>query len=163
MPIPGYNEPFLWALNRIADKDGKASGVFSRWFDTAFQARVNATPAVADPPEVLDGETASTSGTVGGTQSAGLYRVSYYAQILTPAGVASGLQLTLTWTHEGVAQTETFTNLTGNLVTTHQSQTYMIEIDPGTTIGYTLTYTSNPAAAMAYYAVLCAELIQPLN
>ena len=163
MPIPGYNEPFLWALNRVTDKDGKASGVFSRWFDTSFQARVDATPVVADPPEVLDAQSASTSGTVGGSQSAGLYRVSYYAQIITAAGVSSGLQLTLTWTHEGVAQSETFTNLTGNTTTTHQSQSLMIEIDPGTTIGYSLTYASNPASAMVYYAVLCAELIQPLN
>lgn len=162
MPIPPLTEPFP-SRDRIVKSDGKASDVFIRWNEETLIARLAATPVLPGPVEVLDDRNTSLSGTIGSTQSAGLYAVDYYLQVLTVAGVASGIQLAISWTFNGVVQTETFANLNTNLITSHQGARYPIRVDGNTTVTYTLTYASNPAGAMRYSASLALVLLQAIE
>lgn len=84
------------------------------------------------------------------TLPAGLYRVTWSAQIVTPAGVASSLTVSIAWTRGAISQTFSGAAITGNTVTTNQSQTLLVRIDQATPISYSTAYTSNPAATMAY-------------
>ncbi len=82
--------------------------------------------------------------------AAGLYRVTYYQQVLVAAGVSSALTTTLGWTYNSVAQSFSGALMNGNTTATHQSNTQMIRIDQASPITYAILYASNPAAAMVY-------------
>lgn len=162
MPIPGLNEPFP-SRDAIVKPNGNAADVFVRWNEEVLLQRLRSSPVLAEPVVTEDDKTATVTGTIGGTQSGGFYAFQYYGQVLVAAGVSSGLQLSLAWTYNGIAQTETFTNLTTNLITSRQGLTYPLRIDPNATVSYTLTYASNPAAAMRYAAAMSLTLLQPLG
>lgn len=86
-----------------------------------------------------------------GALSPGLYAVTWYAQIVTPAGVSSSLTVAVNWTDHGVAQTYTGAALVGNTSATNQSDgPRLIRIDQGSPISYTVIYASNPAGTMTY-------------
>lgn len=83
-------------------------------------------------------------------KASGLYRLAYYARITKPGGVSSSLTVTLNWTDHGVAQTFSGAAITGNLVTSWQTDTLLIYIDAGTAITYSTTYASNAANEAQY-------------
>lgn len=165
MPVPGLNEPFP-SRDAIVKPDGKAADVFVRWNEQSLIRRLQSTPVLPDPVEVIDSRTTALAGTIGGVQSGGLYTVSAYAQILTPAAIANSLQLTIGWTFNGVAHTEVFTALTGLIVgasNTRQGVAYPIWIDPQTTVSYSFAYVSNPAAAMVWSAAVALTMLQSIG
>lgn len=93
-----------------------------------------------------------------GSLSGGLYRVSVFTHITTPATVNSSLIVTISFTHNGVACTLAGAALTTNLTTSVQSNVWVIAIDPGTPISYSTTYVSN-AAGMAYALAAAVETV----
>jgi hypothetical protein len=95
-----------------------------------------------------------------GTLVAGLYRVSWYGQVTTAAGVSSDFQVTVTWTRNGVGQSFTGALTNGNTTATYASEGLpQIHVDAGTPVSYAVAYNSNPAAAMAYELNLVLELV----
>ena len=159
MSTPGLNEPFP-SRDPLVDKQGYPSFDFTRWIDQSLLPRVDASAVSVDAvsePGANDGVTITPIGT---NQLAGKYRFSIYLQVVTPAGVSSALQVTLTWTYGGVVQTEVFGIVAGNLVTTHQGVSFTFDIDAPGPVSYTIAYASNPANAMVYGYSLCLELVK---
>lgn len=93
-----------------------------------------------------------------GSLSGGLYRVSVFTHITTPASVNSSLTVTVSFTHHGLACSLAGAALATNLTTSVQSNIWTIAIDPGTPISYSTAYVSN-AAGMQYALSAAVETV----
>lgn len=126
------------------------------------QELLQAIPRQVIAPVQLTGQTAAIGTTAIPTETLaeGLYRVSWYGQVTTVAGVSSDFQVTITWTRNGVTQTFTGALNNGNVTTTKESSgQLLIHIDAGTPVSYSVAYNSNPAAAMQYELNVSLELV----
>lgn len=93
-----------------------------------------------------------------GELSAGIYRVSWAVKVMTPAGVSSDVQVTISWTWGGVTQQWVGTLRNGNLTTTYDlSSVPLLFCDASSPITFAVAYNSNPAAAMVYAAYFKLE------
>jgi hypothetical protein len=163
MLFPGYREPFP-SNDVIVDKHGRPTDQLTDWVELGLERALQAAPIRLQPTEVLTDVSASDSGTLGGDETAGFYRVSGYREVTVADPVSSSLTLTIGWTHNSKALTRTFNfgaapqtvNDTDGVVT-------VVQIDPGTVISYTLTYLSNTPAMARFDVTLSAELIQSLE
>ena len=117
------------------------------------------TGAIEDAPQtfepvIAEAQTAAIGTTAfptDGDLSAGVYRVSWAAKVVTVAGVSSDFQVTIAWTWKAITQSWVGTLRNGNLTTTYDlSSVPLLYCDAATPITYAVAYTSNPAAAMAY-------------
>lgn len=81
-----------------------------------------------------------------------LYRVGWYAQVTTAAGINSSLAVTIGWTTNGVPQTKTFSpaSLATNTTGSNDGDDVLIRADAGVAITYATTYASAGAPNMAY-------------
>lgn len=95
---------------------------------------------------------------VDGELDAGLYRVTVYTKIKTPASVNSSVTPSITFTDGTDVCTFTGTANTGNTATSVQSNTWLIHITAGTPISYQTAYVSN-LAGMAYDVRITLEQI----
>ncbi len=93
-----------------------------------------------------------------GSLSAGLYRVTVFTHILTPASINSSLIVTVSFTHNAVACSLATADLNTNLTTSVQGTTFPIQIDAGTPISYSVAYVSN-AAGMTYALSAAVETV----
>ena len=139
---------------------GKASQVLTDW-SASLERQAGASPVQPNPPILLTDVQANGSGVLGGLESAGLYRVSVYREVTTADPVSSSLTIDLAWTHNGKALTRTLSLFAGapQTVTDTASDVEMMEVDPGTSISYTLTYVSNTPGAARYSVTMAAELV----
>ena len=156
--------PFDDIVIILKGKDaGKVETEFIKWAES-LERQAESSPSQPQPAEVLTDISASASGTLGGDQAAGLYRVTAYREVTTTDPVSSSLALVIGWTHNGKALTRTLAAFTGAPQTTNDTATdvTVIEIDPGTSISYTLTYASNTPLLARFSATLSAELIQTI-
>lgn len=94
-----------------------------------------------------------------GTFSAGFYRVSYYARITQAATTSSSLTVTIDWTEGGVSPSFSGAAMTGNTVTTVQSETQMLYIDALSPIRYSTAYASVGGTPMQYSLRLVLEFV----
>lgn len=90
--------------------------------------------------------------------SAGLYRVTTFLRIVTPASIASSAQPSVVFTDGGVVCTLTGTAVTGNTTASVGTNTFLVRIDAGTPISYAVAYASN-AAGMAFDLRIVLEQI----
>lgn len=159
----GYNEPFP-VRDAIVKETRKPADVLVRYEEQSLQQRLNATPFRLQGADILTDITSSQLGTLGGDEVAGLYRVSVYREVLAADGVSSGLEGVIGWTHNGKALTRDLSAFSGapQTISDNAGDNVIIEVDPGTPISYVLTYASAGAGAV-FYAVLCAELLQPIS
>ena len=154
-PIP-YNDPM------VTPRSGLITDEWTRYYNNVLLPQINAAPTRV--------ETYSTGGAgsnlalpltpLGSVQIAGQYRYAHYLQCLTPGGVSSAFQATVSWTFNGIAQTQTFSNVNGNLTTTHEGVEYPIHVDGGTPVSVAVTYASNPAAAAVYFYQATLERVE---
>jgi hypothetical protein len=154
-PIP-YNDA-------ITDpKTGLITDEWTRYFNNTLLPQITAATKVVDTytTGVVGVNAAIPITPVVESATQGQYRFTHYLQCLTPAGVASAFQVTLTWTFNNIVQTQTFSNVNGNLTTTHEGVEYPIHTDGGTPISVAVTYASNPAAAAVYFFEANVELVQ---
>ena len=161
---PGFNEPYP-SRDAIVKPDRHAADVLVRWEEQSLLQRVNQSPYRVQDAEVLPGVAASASGTLGGDQIAGLYRVSFYLEAVGIDPVSQSLTVTIGWTHNGKALTRTLAVLAGaplTIVSTLGGVTSIV-IDAGTPISYTLTYASNTPGTGTFDVVLSAELLQSIG
>lgn len=148
----------------------KSTGLFNwrllRWFN-GLRISVDAASTIVPQGVVQLTAQTATIGTTAiptGDLAAGLYRVEYYAQVLTAAGVSSSFQVTISWTRNGVAQSEVGTLKNANTTATHEADKgLLVHIDGGTPISYAIAYASNPAAAMVYEFSLALTLVSRDN
>lgn len=112
-------------------------------------------------PKQLTGQAASigTTGLPLPSVSRGLYRVSYYARITTPASTSSSLEVTLSWTDGSIALSQTFAAITGNTTATSQSGTLFVRSDAAAPLSYATTYSSSGATPMQYRLDITVELV----
>ena len=143
---------------------GKSTDELSRWVESIEQ-QADASPTRPQPAEELTNVSASDTGTLGGDQAAGLYRVSAYREVTTADPVSSSLAVVIGWTHNGKALTRTLPAFGGTPQTINDTQgdTTVIQIDPGTVISYTLAYLSNTPALARFDVTLMAELLQTVE
>ena len=91
--------------------------------------------------------------------STGLYRITYYTRITTPATVSSSLIITLGWTDGSVSCTSSGAAVTGNTVSTVQGGTIMVRNDQASPLTYATTYASVGATPMQYALDILVEQI----
>lgn len=141
--------------------DGVPKPIGQRWYLWLFAIIARLQKCVQSIATAsLTNQSASISATTLYTPTmASVYQLTSYARVTTAAGVSSSFQLTWTWTDGGVAQTKTFTAVTGNTTTTTDNQTWPVHADSGLPIKYTVTYASNPAAAMVYRLDMAVGLL----
>ncbi len=153
------NEPTFPFREPIADPDRLVTQPWRIWFRDLFVATTQ-TAAQRIAAVALTGQIAALAVTpfATGSLSGGLYRVSVFTHILTPASVNSSLIVTVSFTHNGVACSMASAALTGNLTTSVQGTTFPIQIDAGTPISYSTTYVSN-AAGMTYALAAALETV----
>lgn len=154
-PIP-YNDP-------LTSKDGLITDEWTRYFNNTLLPQITAALKVVDTYRPsADGTTnaAITITPVVELAIQGQYRIAHYLQVLTAAGVSSAMQVTWTWTFNGVVQTQTFSNVNGNTTSTHEGVSYVIHADGGTPISVAVTYASNPASVAVYFFEATVELVQ---
>jgi hypothetical protein len=157
VPIP-LNDPI--ATPRREGQNQKLEGlltvVWQRWFDQLGLSMEAAPSRVANVPLTSQSASIGATDMSSGATSAGLYRVTYYARITQAAGLNSSLTVSFDWTDGGVAQSYSGAAMVGNLVTTYQSNTQMINVDALSPIRYSSVYASAGAPAMLYslYVVL---------
>ncbi len=72
----------------------------------------------------------------------GLYRISYYARVTTPADNSSSLTVTFAWTDHAQAMTISGAAIVGNTVTSFQQGVLPIFADAKTAITYSTTYAT---------------------
>lgn len=144
----------------ISDPSGLISQPWQIYFRDQNIAQSSST-SNAVTPIALSTQNASIGTTAfpAASLNGGLYIFTYYARITGAAGVSSSVQVSLAWTDGSIACSKTFTAITGNTTSTTGSESYMINIDPGTPVSYSTTYASNPGAAMTYDLSLVLEAI----
>lgn len=137
----------------IDEKTGGFSWRYLRWFND-LRASVDLAPSLV-PGGVVQLPTQNAA--IGTTPiptaalAEGLYAVAWYGQVITPAGVASSFQVTISWTRNGVGQSFTGTLKNGNTTATNEAdQSLFIHIDAATPVSYAVAYASNPAGAMTF-------------
>lgn len=165
-PIP-ISDPIARAKRRdrfTEKQDDPLEGTMSdAWVDyiSRLVQTVQSSSTRINSASLID-QSASISATdmSGGGLKTGLYRVTYHARITKAAGVSSSLQVTLSWTDGGIAQSQSGAAITGNTTATLQSGTFLIHIDTASPVRYATTYASNPAATMTYRLDVILEIIQ---
>jgi hypothetical protein len=94
-----------------------------------------------------------------GTVTAGLYRISYYVRITTPAGVSNSITVNIGFIDGGVTCTMSGTPVTALSTAAVGTGVFMIRSDQAAPISYSVTYASNPANACIYKLDVLAELV----
>lgn len=143
----------------MVDRQGRPSKTFIDWI-TALQTDVDQAPARLHRKSLAN-QSASIGATALETQSlsAGLYRVSVYARVVTPATTSSSLIPTITFTDETIACSQSGDAMTSNSVTAPKSWTFLVRIDAASPISYSTTYASVGATAMVYDLEIVVEQV----
>ena len=132
------------------------------WIDYfSQQAQVIAQGSTRINSVALSDEDATIAATdiTSGSVSAGLYRMTYFAQITQAATSSSSLEVTFDFTSFGQSLTKTFAAVTGNTVADWDSGSVLMNVD-GAPIRYSTTYASSGATVMQYYLYVLLEQIQ---
>jgi len=157
-----YTTATLNTHEAMVDAKRRPSKTFIDWM-TQLVADVDAAPARLQTASV-SGQHASigTTAIQTGSLATGLYRVTWYARVTTPAttgAATSSLTVTLGWTDGGVTCTYSGAAMTGNTTGTVQSQTQMVNVAAASPITYATTYASNTAGQMVYKLTLVLEQV----
>lgn len=135
------------------EEDTLAGYLTDPWVEwlNLLSAQVSASAFVKNSVS-LTSQGASIGGTdfSGGTVSAGLYRLTYYVRVTRAATTSSSIQVSFTWTDDGVALSFGGTILAGNTTTTGTSQSITVEIDASSPLLYSTTYASVGGTSMLY-------------
>lgn len=150
---PPYYEPPLEGRPERISKN------WYNWLDT-LRGRVDESPQAVETVSLPVTSNASIAATpILVTQTAGLYRVSYYLRITTAAGVSSSVTVTIGWTESGVPLTLSGAALTTNTIQSVQTGSYLIRSDGAAPITYAVTYASNPAGAAKFRLDVVVESV----
>lgn len=130
---------YLWLFELQGRTESAAEGLDSVSL-TNQSAAISATPIVV-------------------TQTAGLFRISWYLRITTAATTSSSATVTIGWTETGVALTKSGPAVTGNTTTTTDSGTFLIRSDAAAALTYAVSYATSGATAMKYRLDVVVERV----
>lgn len=157
-----YTTATLNTKEPMVDLKRRPSKTFIDWV-TQLVADVDSAPSALKVVAVTtQNASIGTTPIATGTLSTGLYRVTWYARITTPAttgAATSSLTVTVGWTDGGVSCSYSGAAMTGNTTTTVQSQTQMVQLDAASPVTYATTYASNTAGQMVYKLSLVLEQV----
>lgn len=147
------------AKDPIVDRNSKPTRVLVDWA-TALQQTVDTSPS-RTYTVTLTGQTAAlgTTAIPAGSLSSGLYRVSTWARVTTPATVSSSLTVSVLGTSGTATVTLTGTAITGNTTGSAGSSTWLLKIDAATPISYSVAYASVGATSLVYELSLTLERV----
>lgn len=153
MPIPGLNEPLpFWDV--MVDKQGRITdGSWTKYFEQVIMPQIRSATMITGKysngtTPLDDALTATFLEEL--IPTTGAYVVVAALQITKAAGVSSSVSLTLTWTSNGVVQSETFGPIANGGITNHLSVVYGILADGGTPVSIATTYAASPANDLHY-------------
>lgn len=132
--------------------------VFRQWL-LSLTTRIQASPNVQNTV-ALTGQAAAIGSTTAsvGTIAAGVYRLTFYARITTPASVSSSLTVSFGWTDGGVSCSRASAAITGNTTSTVGSDTCLVRADQATSLNYSTAYAA-VGTPMAYELTVTVEQI----
>lgn len=96
----------------------------------------------------------------GGSLQAGLYSLSIWSLVQVPDGGGSAVQVTVTYTSNGVVQTFVGTNVNGDTTTSKSQQTVPLWIDENTAVTYQTSYSSTTPNTMEYQLSIALQLVK---
>jgi hypothetical protein len=143
----------------LVDKQGRATQVLMDWATSLAQ------DVDSSPSRLVRTQLAAQSASVGSTSlstgalAAGLYRVSYFARIATPASSSSSLIVSVGATDAGVPYTLSGAAMTGNTTDTAQGGVFLLRVDASTPLVFSTTYASSGGTAMNYDLDVVAEQV----
>lgn len=158
MPLTGA------PLNRreaFVDKFGFIRDPAYTWI-SGLRTALDAAPQVETAGVVARVAQSATLGTTPiptGTLSAGYYRVSTFLRITTPAATSSAVQVTVSYLSGGVSCFEAGTPVTANVTNAPQSDVFLIKLDSGSPVTFSVSYASVPAAAAGYEVSVILERV----
>lgn len=155
-------EPYP-SRDRLVTREGYASEEFDRWLSQQLQPAVQSSPNIIDSISENGLNDAVALTPIVPSATAGVYRFGVVVQIITPDPVSNSVQVTLTYTRNGVVQTEVFAAVTGTLTTTHQGVLFPFRCDGGTPISYSVAYASNTPNLCVYALNLTVELVRQVS
>ena len=156
-----YNDEIV-ALK--GNSKAKATDELLKWAES-IERQSSASPVRPQPAEVLTNIAANTTGTLTGVEAAGFYRVTAYREVTAVDPVSSSLAIAIAWTHNGKALTRNLSTFSGapQATTSTAGDVTAVEIDPGTTISYSLTYASNTPGLAKFSMTMSSELVQTIS
>lgn len=163
-PIPLYDPIARVKRKEFGKREDPLEGHLTRpWVDYFNQLiqTVERSPSRLNVVEVT-AQAAAIGATdmAGGSLSAGLYRVSWRARITQAATTSSSLTVTVDYVDAGLALTFAGAAMTGNAVTTWQSESKLIRIDNASPVRYSTAYASVGATSMQYELRLVLEEVK---
>lgn len=142
-------EPFP-AKDKCVDKEGYPTEQFVKYFEGRDQVVGAAASSIGSQSNTQGNASIATTDIGVAKISSGVYRVSFYMEVITPAGVSSSLDITISWASNGVTKTTTTTPMAGNLTTSFAAGVLVLHSDGDSPITYSANYASNPVGAMVY-------------
>lgn len=135
------------------------NGIVVLFFRLLWQALIDLsllTPTVANTngdATYTGRNSALPTTTIYTTTSGGAYRVGYYVEKTVADGVNSSATVTIGWTHNGKALTQTFAALVLDTTLAFQTGSLDLLVDANTSLTIAIAYASNTPGAMHYDAL----------
>lgn len=163
-PIPVETDLIAKRYDTQTGRESSSGKVDETWFQW-FLSLVGAVDAAPQrlPSKRLQGQSASIAATPMPLVplTAGLYRISWYARITTPATVSSDLTVTVGWTDGTIPCSASGALINGNTTDTVQPGSALVRLDAVSPITYATVYNSAGATPMAYELDIVVEYVGP--
>jgi hypothetical protein len=143
-PIPLYDAIARPKRKEFGKRDDPLEGHLTRpWVDyfNKLVQTVETSPSRISVVELTDQTTTiGATDMSGGGLSSGLYRVTWRARITQAASVSSSLTVTIDYVDDGLALSFSGAGITGNSITSWQSESKLLKIDHTTPVRYSTQY-----------------------
>lgn len=157
-----YTTASLNVKDPMVDEKRRPTKTFIDWMTQLVQDVDAAPSSLQVVTATSQSASISTTPISTGALSSGLYRLTWYARITTPAttgAATSSLTVTVGWTDGGVTCTLSGAAMTGNTTGTVQSETVLMNIEAASPVTYATTYDSDTAGEMVYQLFLVLEQV----
>lgn len=136
----------------VDNGDGKISANWFNWIWQAVLKRLNSAPSQYDSIVSEQGLTASQPATAIALPalSQGRYRVSVHVKVRQAAGTNSQILVSIGYTNNAIACSQSTTNLTTNTTASVESKVMEIVADLASPITWSSTYVSAGVPSMSY-------------
>lgn len=144
------------------DPTGKPVGFATKYFRQWLQAvtdQVAKGATIVKTLSLLAQSAAIATETLFQTSGTGVFRITYYLRITTPATVSSSVTLTFGWLESTVAVTAAFAAVVGNSPTTVQSGSLLVRADATSNLTLAAAYASVGATPMAFRIDIVVEQV----
>lgn len=143
----------------VINKDGTMQKNWLDWLLLKLIPRLTAVGVIKRVVPLTGQSAAIPATSLVQVTGAGVYRISRYVQISTIDGVASAVQLTVTYTYLGQTLTIVGANVNGDTLTSRDEGVDTIRTDGGTSITYAFSYASTTPNKMQFSGTVIAEAI----